>query len=242
MQPSDYWAVFRKRWPLILCALVAAVVASYLFTRFQTRLYRANAVLTASPSRFDYSLNLVMEDFLRQFTRELQTDRQAELVNNRLNLDLAPERLLGKVKASAVLDDMTLLIEVDDTDPTRARDIAFAWADEYIKFNTDKMATRNPTERIDIALLDRPRPAVLNWPKTQQIVMAAALLGLLAGAMLAFLLEYLDDTLKTSEDVDRYLGAPMLAAIPALDGVVGRAGSSNGHRGAGKAPTVTRVG
>jgi capsular polysaccharide biosynthesis protein len=45
-------------------------------------------------------------------------------------------------------------------------------------------------------------------------MLAGAILGLIVGLVLAFVLEYLDDTLKTSEDVERIVGLPTLGAIP----------------------------
>jgi capsular exopolysaccharide synthesis family protein len=51
-------------------------------------------------------------------------------------------------------------------------------------------------------------------PRLRNIAIAF-LLSLLAGIGLAFLLDYLDDTLKTVEDVDRYIHLPALALIPA---------------------------
>lgn len=229
MQPRDYLPVLRKRWPLILGIVAVAVVASYLFTRLQTEVYRATVFLTVSPSRSDYGQTLVIENTLRQYSRQLQTNRMAELVNERLKLDLSLARLRSKVRVSAVSEDLLLQMEVDDTDPNKARDIAFAWADEFTKFHQNRMAAVDPRERIEVDLLDRPEPAVLNWPKRTQIVVAAAILGLLAGLVLSFLLEFLDTTLKGPDDVDRFLGAPLLAAIPNAETVVGRSGGTNGH-------------
>lgn len=51
-------------------------------------------------------------------------------------------------------------------------------------------------------------------PQRQRNVMVAFLLSLAAGIGLAFLLDYLDDSVKTSEDVGRHLGLPTLALIP----------------------------
>jgi capsular exopolysaccharide synthesis family protein len=51
-------------------------------------------------------------------------------------------------------------------------------------------------------------------PRLRNIAIAF-LLSLMAGIGLAFLLDYLDDTLKTVDDVDRYIHLPALALIPA---------------------------
>ena len=45
--------------------------------------------------------------------------------------------------------------------------------------------------------------------------MIAFVLSLIAGIGLAFLLDFLDDTVNSMEDVDRYIHLPALALIPA---------------------------
>jgi succinoglycan biosynthesis transport protein ExoP len=52
-------------------------------------------------------------------------------------------------------------------------------------------------------------------PQRGRNIIVALLLSLGAGIGLAFLLDYLDDTLKTVEDVDRHIQLPTLALIPA---------------------------
>ncbi|MDQ5846692.1 MAG: polysaccharide biosynthesis tyrosine autokinase [Acidobacteriota bacterium] len=52
-------------------------------------------------------------------------------------------------------------------------------------------------------------------PQRMRNIVAAFLLSLGAGIGLAFLLDFLDDTLKSVDDVDRYLHLPALALIPA---------------------------
>jgi succinoglycan biosynthesis transport protein ExoP len=52
-------------------------------------------------------------------------------------------------------------------------------------------------------------------PQRMRNILVAFLLSLGAGIGLAFLLDFLDDTLKSVDDVDRYLHLPALALIPA---------------------------
>ncbi len=54
-------------------------------------------------------------------------------------------------------------------------------------------------------------------PRRITTVFAAMLLSLLFGSGLALFLEYLDDTIKTTEEVENYLQLPALAAIPTID-------------------------
>lgn len=57
-------------------------------------------------------------------------------------------------------------------------------------------------------------PAGQVGPQRNRNIMVAFLLSLAAGIGLAFLLDYLDDSVKTSDDIGRHLGLPTLALIP----------------------------
>jgi len=51
-------------------------------------------------------------------------------------------------------------------------------------------------------------------PNKRLNVMIAAFLGLFAGTGLAFVLEYINKTILNTEDVEYYLGLPVLGTIP----------------------------
>ncbi len=57
-------------------------------------------------------------------------------------------------------------------------------------------------------------PAMLTGPQRSRNIMVAFLLSFAAGIGLAFLLDFLDDSVRTSDDVSRHLGLPTLALIP----------------------------
>ncbi|MEZ5306948.1 MAG: polysaccharide biosynthesis tyrosine autokinase [Pyrinomonadaceae bacterium] len=73
--------------------------------------------------------------------------------------------------------------------------------------------TKNNISIAEIAIpQDRPVS-----PRRVTTVGAAMLLSLMFGAGLALFLEYLDDTIKSTEEVEEYLQIPALAAIPTID-------------------------
>ena len=68
-----------------------------------------------------------------------------------------------------------------------------------------------------VAITDYSRvPRAPVGPARMRTIMIAFLLSLLAGIGLAFMLDFLDDTIKTVDDVDRYIHLPALALIPAV--------------------------
>jgi capsular exopolysaccharide synthesis family protein len=66
-------------------------------------------------------------------------------------------------------------------------------------------------------------------PARLRSIIVAFLLSLMAGIGLAFLLDFLDDTVKSLDDIDRYIHLPALALIPA-------ARTEKPRLGAGEAP------
>ena len=61
-------------------------------------------------------------------------------------------------------------------------------------------------------------PTSPSSPRTLLNVLLAAVLGLLAAVGLAFLVEYLDDTVTSSDDVQLVTGLPTLGVVPAMSG------------------------
>lgn len=229
MQFRDYWVIFSKRWWLIVLVAGAACVSSFVYAKLQTPIYRSEVQLTVTPSRVDYNLVLVLGDMLTQYQDQLLSRHLATLVDDQLQQDLPVDTLLSKVKVSAVSNGFLLDLTVDDTDPNRAQAIAQAWATQFIQEHQADMAPLQPTDRIEIKELDKPLPGVLAFPKTKQYVLAAGILGLVVGAVLAFLLEYLDDTVKTTDDVERFVGLPVVGSIPLASDVAVPSASSNGR-------------
>jgi capsular polysaccharide biosynthesis protein len=231
VQIRDYWVIFSKRWWLIVLVAAVACVSSYVYAKLQTPIYRSEVQLTVAPSRLDYGLTLVIDNMLTQYQEQLLTRGLAQQVDDALQLDLPPQTLLSKVNVGAVSNGYLLDITVDDTDPTRAQDIAREWAQLFIEQHQAEMAPLDPADRIEVALLDKPLPGTLFFPRTKQYVVAAGVLGLVVGALLAFLLEYLDDTLKTSEDVERFISLPVIGSVPTFTELTPPAAKaqSNGH-------------
>ncbi len=61
-------------------------------------------------------------------------------------------------------------------------------------------------------------------PRKSMNMAMAGVLGLMVSVMLAFLLEHLDNTIKTADDVQRRLGLPVLGSIPKINGEARRQG------------------
>ena len=68
----------------------------------------------------------------------------------------------------------------------------------------------------DVSVSNYSRTPQLVGPQRIRNIMIAFVLALVAGIGLAFLLDYLDDTVKSLDDIDRYIHLPALALIPSV--------------------------
>ncbi|HZH34099.1 MAG TPA: polysaccharide biosynthesis tyrosine autokinase [Pyrinomonadaceae bacterium] len=85
----------------------------------------------------------------------------------------------------------------------------------------------------NITIATPAQNASLVGPNRQRSIMIAFLMSLAAGIGLAFLLDYLDDSIKSSDDIGRHLGLPTLALIPhhttfERPGIRGKLAAANG--------------
>ncbi len=214
MTPQEYLQIIVKRWRLIAAAVVIGLLGSVLLTAISTPLYRSAIKISVNPARPDYGTALTVNNLLSNYSLQLTTVHLAQDVVDQLRLDIAPETLLGRVKVAPQQDNFMLLVEVDSPDPRLAERIAATLAATFVNQYNAGNAEASRQDRIDLSVLDDPDPAKLNRPRAEINTAAGVLAGLLFGIVLAFVLEYADDTLKTTDDVERVLGMRPLGTIP----------------------------
>src|SRR4029453_11295484 len=84
-----------------------------------------------------------------------------------------------------------------------------------------QIAQGDKGSEVNIETPSRVPRAPVGPPRMRNVVIAL-LLSLVAGIGLAFLLDFLDDTVKSLDDIDRYVHLPALALIPASKTTGGR--------------------
>jgi capsular polysaccharide biosynthesis protein len=212
MTPQEYLQIITKRWLLIGAMALIGLMGGVALSMITTPLYRSAIKISVNPARPEYGTALTVNNLLNNYSLQLTTVRLAQQVVDALRLDIAPETLLGRVKATPQQDNFMLLIEADNPDPHTAERVAQTLAALFVNQKNADNAEAPRQDRIDLSVLDEPEPAKLNRPKLEINLTAGLLGGLLLGIVLAFVLAYIDDTLKTVEDV---LSLRTLGAIPA---------------------------
>lgn len=224
MRPEEIALALLRRWWLITLAAVASALVAYVGTSSQEKTYTVSARIMAVAEPPDYWLDLYAKNRLASY-KDLISNW--EFISGSLQLagsDIDPGLAGSKLALGHNPDSNIVQLVVTDTDPARAAEIANALADGFILQNqeqNDALLARDRAEdegvpgHVEMLKLDVPTaPSTPSGPRVRVNTLAAGVLGTVAGLMLAFLLLYLDDTLKGTRDLDRYLALPLLARVP----------------------------
>jgi capsular polysaccharide biosynthesis protein len=204
--------VLRRGWIVILAVAIAAGCA-YVYSKAQTPIYRASQKVSVQPARNDFGLAETLRILLRSYVIILNTDENAQTVIERLELDMTPGDLRSDTTINSDPTTLVIQIDVDMEDGAQAAAIANTWGQLLVEWREQQNSDLRREDRIEANLLDYP-PAGLYRPNTQVNVLAASILGLLVGGIAVFVLEYLEsNVLRTTRDIERWLGTPVLASI-----------------------------
>lgn len=223
MELKQYWLIVKRR--LILIALIVAIsclsvgIYSYYFITPQ---YEASAKLIVNqykdsssliPSIDVGSINSTI-GLIKTYKEIIKTPRMMKIVVKEYpELGATYNELIGKVSVSSVNETQVMSITVRDNSYAKAANIANAVAVVFQKTIPDLMKVDN------VSVLDKADPKEFHGPiapNPKLNIAVAFLLSLMLGVGISFLLDYLDDTIKTEEDIELVLGVPVLTSIPRL--------------------------
>lgn len=214
MEFRDYIRILRQRgWIIVVLALLTAA-AAYGYSRIQTPIYESTLRLLVIPSRTDFGQAQAAKTLMRGYTQWMNSSFRSAAVINALQLDMTPDQLLGDVAIASDDSSFIITLEVENTNPDLANDIARTWGDLVIQWQEENNAKLRKEDRIGIEFVDSPK-AGLKSPRTRINTIAGAVMGALLGFILIFILEWIDSgILRRSEDIERFLDVPVIGTIP----------------------------
>lgn len=106
---------------------------------------------------------------------------------------------------------------------TRAIETSRTYLDSLTQRMKEKELELNNSAPDNISVSRNADGAGVVGPARARNILVALLISLAAGIGLAFLLDYVDDSVRSSDDISRYVGLPTLAMIPHYKGIEKRA-------------------
>lgn len=209
--------LLHKIWIIILATVVCGAVA-FLYSFFiitpqyesTTKVYILNKQSGSSVTYSDVQLSSTLSKDYEQ----LVTSRYViEGVISKLNLDDTYEELAARVSASNTDETRIIAITVTDPDPEQAQKIANAVRDLAAQHTTQVMDIEAVNVVDNANLPDSPvSPSVPKW------TLIGVAIGMIVSIAVIVIQHLLDDSIKSSEDIEKYLGISTLAVIPMNEG------------------------
>ncbi len=205
--------IIRKNILVILAFTVIGGLAAGLFSYYMiTPKYTSTAkiyVLTNSDSVISLS-DLQMGSSLANDYAELINSRPvAEKVAENLNLDMPYNALLSCISINNPTATRIIWIQATYTDPTIAMQIANEFA-AVAKQQISQIMNVEEPRVAEAAIVAKHKSS----PNNTRNALIGAVLGMVLIVGILIVKYILDDTIKMGDDVERYLGLHMLAAIP----------------------------
>lgn len=224
---KELFAILRKRLVMILAitigvALVSAIVSFY----FITPIYQTSTQILVNqkkqegivqPGEIQTSLQLT-----NTYKVIVKSPVILDQVKEKLKLNMSTGALNSKISVGNEKDSQVMVVAVQDKDPKLARDIANTTAEVFQSEIAKIMSVDNVTILSKAEVTDGQAPIK---PNKMLNVAIAFVVGLMASVGLAFLLEYLDNTMKKEEDIEKLLGVPVLGVVSRME----EKGSTSGN-------------
>ncbi|MGE6487371.1 YveK family protein [Paenisporosarcina sp. NPDC076898] len=218
---QELFHTLKKRIVLILTLTILATLISGIVSYFfVTPIYQASTQLLVNQEKSETPILNVSDiqtnlQLINTYNVIIKSPAILDIVRKDLALDtLTTEGLNSKITVSAVGESQVLTITVQDPDQFVARDIANTTASVFQREISNIMNVDNVSILSQATATDTQSPIKPNKPLNMAIAMVV---GLMLGVGLAFLLEYLDTTIKSEQQIEKLLDIPVIGAISSME-------------------------
>ncbi|MBZ6489063.1 YveK family protein [Priestia aryabhattai] len=212
----DFFLVLRKRlWLITLITIISAIISAVISFFVLTPVYQTNTQILVNQAKSEqqlYNAGAVQTNIqlISTYNDIIKSPAILDKVIDKLNIDSSAKTLSTQIQVTSSENSQVAQITVQDTDAKRATEIANTTAAVFQKevpkiMNIDNVSILSKADLAASKSPVKPQPT-LN-------IAIALVVGLMVGVGLSFLLEYLDNTIKTEQDIESILELPVMGVI-----------------------------
>ena len=208
-----YWT---KKWILLLALLLGALAAGIITHYFIAPTFASTSklyVFSSNKGAIDFSELQLSTNLTNDYLELIKSRPVVETVNANLGNEYDYEHTMKMLKVENPTSTRFLNITITSTDPAEARDMANEFA-EVTKSQISAIMKQDEQSVVEKAVLPQKKVA----PSLSRNTALGGLIVLVIFMGIYLLLYLLDDTIKSEEDVEKYLGVNTLAVIPLREG------------------------
>lgn len=218
---KEIFNVIKKRFLLITAiTLAAAVIAAVISYFVLTPTYQSSSQFIVNQSQADqtapYNVNDIRAnvEIINTYNVIITSPAILGVVIDELDLPYSVGGLSSNISVSNAQNSQVVTVTATDTNPALAVDIANTTVAVFQDRVQEFMNVDNVSVLTEAQLSPNPAPVA---PNPILNIAIAIVLGVMVGVGLAFLLEYLDNTITTENDIDKHLGLTVLGVISMMD-------------------------
>lgn len=215
----------RKLWLLLLFVVVGVLVSGVITVYLIPRLYSADVLMYIWRDQEEkQTANLTASDLnlFSQLVADYQVLMKSRLVTEKVAQELqlpSAGALSSQITVGTKTNTRHITLTVRDENPTQAARIANKVAEVFSQTVIDKMGA-GQVQIIDAAIVP-PSPSS---PNLKLNILLGALIGFMLAAGIVLLIEFLDTTVRTVDDVTELTGYTLLGTIPEFEMPLAAAG------------------
>ncbi|ASF40749.1 capsular biosynthesis protein [Halobacillus halophilus] len=218
---KEIFEVLKKRLLLIIGLAAGAAIISTLVTFFVlTPSYEASSQFIVNQSQSQSQDNIYEGnelqtniDLINTYNVIIKSPRILDQVVEELGLDMTSATLSDKIQVSNAEQSQVVNVVATDEDPQQAAAIANTTVQVFKEDIPQLMNVDNVNVLSEAAVGSTPTQVS---PKPLLNIAIALVVGLMVGVGIAFLLEYLDNTLKSEEDIESHLDLPVMGVVSTI--------------------------
>lgn len=214
---EDIIGILTKRWKMIISITLAATIVSAIFSFFIIApKYEANTKVfigkeNSQGQEQSYNSNDVQmyQKLLKTYAEVIQTNDLVQKAIDSNNLNLESTDVLKGLTVTPRADTQILEINYINKDKVLAKEVVDSITKEFISSSTELIPNGNVKIIESVKVPEKPVS-----PNKKLNIAIAFLLGLMVSVGGSFLIEFMDNTFKTKEQVESILGLPVIGVIP----------------------------
>ncbi|PBB06448.1 YveK family protein [Salimicrobium humidisoli] len=219
---KEIMSVLKKRWQLIAGCVIGAILLSAIATFFfmtPTYQYSSEFIVNQEKSnnqqQAGYDINEIRSnvELINTYNVIIKSPAILDEVNNELDLNLSAEQLANKITVSNAEQSQVVTVAATDESAETAANLANATVKTFEAKIPELMNVDNVNVLSEAEVGINPSPVSPNAPLNLAI---AAVVGLMLGVGAAFLLEYLDTTVKSADNLEETFGMPVLGSVSTI--------------------------
>lgn len=215
---QDLFDALKKRWRLIvIITLVSVILASILSFFIIKPQYEASTKIFIGKEDTEsqgYNQNdvLMYQKLMKTYSEAIKTKDLISKALDKGNIKLDESNVLKNLTVVPVADTQILQIKFKSKDREEAKNIIKVVTDQFIATSKELVPNGNIKIIEQVSLPEKPVS-----PNKKMNIAIAFLLGIMIGTGLCLLLEFMDNTFKTKEQLERELDIPVIGVIPKVE-------------------------